>query len=309
MHTHQNGDLPNLALLAGEYWITDPDFQPLPDDASTHEIESLKLYSYIVWPTADMYDKRRTFLAHCALRLREKNWDTAADVHHGRDGAQRSREFTDEVARIYTHAGDLSVAHLLHPTGGLVAALQRGQTEIATDIDHQLKKAKTAVCVGDFILRYLVHIKNGRRTASINKAAYFIEDGGYEEQGFRLLRHRSEIIQAWSRAKPSIMFSLAAFYSESIFLSNLLEEADPAEALDNVWHDDFRRERFFGMVRYCERELSSFAPNRSKVPLLDFTRSMSVANLEGLSECSPILQGFSDQDLERLSIYRAKLHT
>jgi hypothetical protein len=159
--------------------------------------------------------------------------------------------------------------------------------------------------VADFILRYLVHIKNGRRTASINKAASFIEGGGYEDQGFRLPRHRSEIIQAWSRAKPSIIFSLAAFYSESIFLSNILEKPDPTEALDNVWRHDFRRERFFGMVRYCERELSRFAPTRSKVPLLDSARIMSVANLEGLSECRPDLRGFSDKDLERLSTYRA----
>jgi len=309
MHTEQNSGLPDLALLAGEYWTTDPEFHSLPDDASTHEIESLKLYAYIVWPTADMYDKRRTFLAHCALRLQEKNRNIADDVQHGRDGVQRSPEFMAEIARIYTHASDLGVTHLLDPSGGLVAALQRGQTEIARDVDHQLGKAKTAVCVGDFILRYLVHIKNGRRTASINKAASFIEGGGYEGQGFRLPRHRSEIIQAWSQAKPSIIFSLAAFYSETIFLSNILETPDPAETLDNVWRDDFSRERFFGMVRYCENELSGFVPNRSKVPLLDSTRCMSVANFEGLAECCPILRGFSDQDLERLSTYRAKLHT
>jgi hypothetical protein len=303
MHTDQYGDFPNLALLAGEYWITDPNFHSLPDDASTHEIESLKLYAYIVWPTVNMYDKRRTFLAQCALRLRDKNRDIAADVQHGRDGVRRSPDFAAEIARIYTHASDLGVTHLLNPSGGLVAALQSGQAKIATDIDRQLGQAKTAVCVADFILRYLVHIKNAWETASVNKAVAFIEDGGYEKQGFRLPRHRSEIRKAWSQAKPSIIFSLAAFYSETIFLSNILETPDPAETLDAVWRNNLSRERFFGIAQYCEKELSSFVPKRREVPLLDSTRGMSVSNLEGMAECCPILRGFSDQDLEKISTY------
>jgi hypothetical protein len=196
------------------------------------------------------------------------------------------------------------VTHLFNPSGGLVSALQRGGPEIATDIDRQLVKIRTAVCVADVVLRYLAHFPNGRSIASVNRAASFIELGGYEGLGVPVLRNRSEIRRAWSQAKSTIIFSLAAFYSEPVLLSNILESADPAEALDQIWRDDPRREWYFSVAQYCERELKGFIPNRRTEPLLDAS-SMSVPKVDGIGECCPILQKFSDEDLKKLSSYRA----
>jgi hypothetical protein len=305
MHTDQYDPVPDLALLAGDYWTTDPVVLSL--EYSSHEIESLKLYVHIIWPARSMHENRRTFLAHCALRLREKNRQTAADVQHGRDGIEREPSFANQVAEIYNHAADVGVTHLFDPSGGLASALERSRPEIAADIDRQLVRIRTAVCLADFILRYLVHVPNGKRTASVNKAAYFIEEGRYENLGTRVLRNRSEIIQAWSQSKPTIVYGLAAFYLETIFLSNILKGPDPAHALDQVWQHDLRREQFFSIARYCESELRGFVPNRSKEPLLDST-TMSVPTLEEILECWPILQKFSDEDLKKIASYRAKLY-
>lgn len=245
MHADQYDAVPDLALLAGQYWITDPKLSCLATGGSTHEIEGLRLYAHIVWPTSEMHDRRCTFLARCGLQLKEKNQDTAADVEFGRDGIPRSPPpFVAEVVRIYRHASELSVTHLLSPSGGWNSALQKGRAEIAKDIDSHLVKIRTAVCLADFILRYLVHVPNGRKPASINKGASFIADSGYGDVGFSVIRNRSDIIQAWSQAKSTIIFSLAAFYSEPVFLTNVLESADPADLLDQIWRDDLRRRLF-----------------------------------------------------------------
>jgi hypothetical protein len=252
-----------------------------------------------------MFDRRRTFLARCALQLEGKYGDKAADVESGRDGIPRSPPpFVAEVARIYKHASELSVTHLLSPSGGRNSALEKGRAEIVKDIDSQLVKIRTAVCLADFILRYLVHIPNSQKPASVNKGASFIVDGGYADVGFPVIRNRSDIIRAWSQAKSTIIFSLAAFYSEPVLLSNVLESADPADMLDQIWCDDLRRERFFGIARYCEGEIRGFIPNRRKEPLID-PSSMSVPEFDGMMECCPVLRTFSEEDHKKIDSYRA----
>src|SRR5207248_781473 len=133
MDSKKKNDFPDLSLLASTFWISDPQYSPLNNHSSTHEIESLKLYAHIIWPAADMYNERRTFLAHCALRLQDKYNRTADLVRHRKDGLRRSAELRSWITQIYTHAADLGKEHLLLPFGGLDAALERGRIEIETD--------------------------------------------------------------------------------------------------------------------------------------------------------------------------------
>jgi hypothetical protein len=302
MRPHQDIS-PNLELLAGDYWVTDSSGH-LCDFSTTHEIELLKLYSSMIWPTADMADRRISFLAQSALQLVAKHERVENCIEENADGFHDSEAHRRWLIRLYSHLGKRIKINLLDPSGGLSVALQKGRLEIKKDIDHQLKKTKVGVIVGDYLLRCIAHFPN-EQAASINKAAFFIETGGYEGDAIAIPRHRSEILKAWSQAKPSIVFSLAAFYSEPTILSNIFDHPDPAEYLEQIWCDDLRRERFFGVAKYCEAQLTNLVPNRSRGPLLVSPSHMSTGRLAGLRECCPILKPFSEEACARLSKYRA----
>jgi hypothetical protein len=252
-----------------------------------------------------MYIHRQGFLAQCALQLVTSYKDDADRIQQNKDGFHPARRKV-ELARLYNHLSDRSKLNLLEPSGGLNKALARGKPEIQRDIQTQLRKTNVGVRVGDFLLRYMAHFPNERRAASVNKAVYFIERGGYNED-FISPRHRSEIIKAWSQVKPSISFSLAAFYSEPAFLSNILERPDPSASLEEILFDDVRRECFFGIVKYCEMQLSSLVPSHSRESVINPTSGMSVINLADLCECCPILKPFSEGDCKKLSMYSAPI--